>query len=399
MKGLWYLCALCAAFPVLSAADWDFAEPRVIAEVSGQDQWLQLQSSGRKNIAATPDRVGMVYERYDREKAEVYLATAALDALPERFAVTTVDDSDRPHDPVIRAEGDRFVIGWLDKQGAWLRVEQGGTLSEPLRVRDGAPAEFTLATAGTRVHCVWTERAGDRWRLMARTATFGADGKAVLSDTVAVAPLDEQNRQRRPAAAVVDGRVVVAWQDRSTGTSVLYAAVAQDGLAFGKAVAVNETIVKSADWGKGSSAIDGTFATSADGKLVLAWLDKRGSRSGYKVYASVNRSLKDNDWKVNQKVQDEFGDFTPQWNIALSDSATDRIVAAWSDSREETPDIWIADYQGGLWDEDQLVDPAGTENSETDPSLAIDAGGRLHLIWLVAEENVGQRILYTRATR
>ncbi len=397
MKGL-RIFLVCVMLPSVAWAGWNFTDARVVAEVKGSHEWLQLQSSGRKNIAATSNRLGVVYARYDRQKAEVYLATTRLNQEQGDFEVVTLNATDRPHDPLIRPSADRFIVGWLDDRGAWLRTEQGASLSEPLLVQAGKLGEFTFAADADRIYCFWTVRDGERWRLMTRTLTLSG-GKPVFSDSVAVAPVEAQFTQRQPAAAVADGRIVVAWQDRSTGTSVLYAAVSNDGLAFGAPVAVNETIVKSADWGKGSSAIEGVFATSADKKLVLAWLDKRSSRAGYKVYASVNRSLERNEWKPNRKVQDELGDFTPQWNVALSDSATDRIVAAWSDSREENPDIWISDYQGGLWTEDELVDAAATGNSETDPSLVIDADDHLHIVWLVTEENKGQRILYARASR
>jgi len=397
MKGLRVLLIL-AILPFTASADWKFTGAETVAQVTGSDEWLQVQSSGRKNIATTSNRVGIVYERYDRQKAEIYLATRSLGRDDGQFALTTLSDVAKPHDPLIRQCDDRFVVGWVDDRGLWMRAEQGGSITEPLLVADARRGEFTFACGVNRVYAFWTEQVDGRWRLMTRTLTLSGD-KPVLSNGVAVAPIEAQRLQRQPSAAVADGHVVVAWQDRSTGTSIVYAAVSTDGASFSDPVAVNETIVKSLDWGKGSSAIESVFATSADGKLVLAWLDKRSSRSGYKIYASVNRSLDKDTWKVNQKIQDEFGDFTPQWNAALSDSATDRIVAAWSDSREDSPDIWISDYEVGLWAENEPVKPAATEDSETDPSVVIDGSGSLHIVWLAAKEGAGQRIMYAHAKR
>lgn len=392
------LLSLSLLLPSAATADWQFEQPRVIAQANKAGEWLQLQSSGRKNIAAVTNRIGITYERYDKDRAEIYLATLETGRENADFRVLPVSERERPHDPFITVSGERFVLGWVDNAGAWVRIENGDKLSEPVQIKAGSVGELTLAADSRRIYCFWSEKLDGGWRIMARTLTV-SDGAPVLSEPVAVTPVTDQTRQRNPAATAVDKRVYVAWQDRTTGTSILYAAVSKDGLNFGKPETVNETIVKSATWGKGSSAIDGVFGKSADDKLVLVWLDKRSSRSGYKVYASVNRSLKKNRWKLNQKVQDAFGDFTPQWNATLSDSATGRLTAAWSDSREESPDIWIADYQGGLWNENQVIEAAATDLEETDPALVIDAEDRLHIVWLVSRENSEQKILYARGRR
>lgn len=392
------LLCLWLLLPSAVIGDWNFEKPRMVAHAKQAGEWLQLQSSGRKNIAATGNRIGIFYERYDKDRAEVYLATLFTDKEDADFLIVPVSERERPHDPFITISGDRFVLGWVDNEGAWVRLENGDKLSEPVQVRAGQVGELTLAADSSRIYCFWSEKLESGWRIMARTLQLTGD-TPILSEPVAVTPATDQLRQRNPAAAAIDKQVAVAWQDRTTGTSILYAAVSKDGLTFGEPEAVNETIVKSATWGKGSSAIDGVFGKSADNKLVLVWLDKRSSRSGYKAYASVNRSLKKNRWKLNQKIQDAFGDYTPQWNITLSDSATDRLTAAWADSREESPDIWIADYQGGLWGENQVIEAAATDLDETDPSLVIDANDRLHIVWLVSRENSQQKILYARGRR
>lgn len=45
-------------------------------------------------------------------------------------------------------------------------------------------------------------------------------------------------------------------------------------------------------------------------------------------------------------MQDSFGDNVSQWHAAITANSTGRVVAAWDDNRDGTPDVWLSDWDG-----------------------------------------------------
>ena len=112
-------------------------------------------------------------------------------------------------------------------------------------------------------------------------------------------------------------------------TVLNYASLAKDAGQFSAPVQINDTVQKSASYGSGSSAINPVVASSAQG-YWLAWLDKRADRAGYKIYSAHSRDGR--TWSEDLKVQDDFGDETPQWSVSLAIASTGAAVAVWSDA-------------------------------------------------------------------
>lgn len=384
------LIGLLGSAPV--CADWVFSAPIDVATPQTAKTFYHLDAAGRRSIAAGQDTLAVVWEDDHAGRPDVYVALKTFNAgifTPPR----RLNAEAEAYAPGVTALGKAFLAGWTEADAVWVRVVDGGTLGDPLRVsvRNADQLALTALDARTAL-AVWTETlpAGTcihAARLDVQDMSIRAGRPFPVSDCAA------QQHQTRPALTAGPQGVLVAWQDRSSGTHRIYASLVHADGRSSAPVQINDTIQKSASYGNGSSAIDPVVAASAHG-YWLAWLDKRADRAGYKIYSAHTAGA--HAWSDDLKVQDDFGDETPQWSAALAVMPDGKAVTVWSDAREDNgQDVYYADFRDGAWGDNVLIEHAAGARDQHSPAVAADAAGKLHLVWLHQSDDGGSRIRYS----
>jgi hypothetical protein len=144
------------------------------------------------------------------------------------------------------------------------------------------------------------------------------------------------------------------------------------------------------DLGRGTGAMRPALAALGDAAATV-WLDKRDFLSGYDVYAALPGQDK------NTKVQDSFGDAIAQWHPAAAGNIPGTLVVAWDDDRDGNADIWLSWLTPQGFAENTAPPPAAGLHSQTDPVLALDDVGNLHLAWRHLEASGRSSLRYSVA--
>jgi hypothetical protein len=198
--------------------------------------------------------------------------------------------------------------------------------------------------------------------------------------------------QLYPALAATPSGFTLAWEDRRLGHTVIFSSHSGDGQNWSPParVSLNATgKAQGTDLGRGTGAMRPVLAPMRDSQVAAVWLDKRDFLSGYDVYAALPGAAR------NTKVQDSFGDAIAQWHPAAAGDGKGALAVAWDDDRDGTPDIWLSWLTPRGFVENVAPPPASGPHTQTDPILALDEHGALHLAWVEREATGHSRIRYS----
>lgn len=370
-------------------ADWAF-EPAV--DVTGpRDAFHHIEASGRQALAISAGRVALAWEddRSGVPKCHVAVRPADAAAFTERSY-----GQGECYAPGIAALADgRFAVVWEDEAGVNAALVTEGGLGPTANL---APAGGQAALAWHPRHglmAAWSQPDG-RWRRV-WLSTLEIDGDRLRP--AAKQPADAQpakDDQMYPALAAGAAGHTVAWEDRRLGHTVVYASQHRDG-AWSAPVRVSQNHTGKAqgtDLGRGTGAMRPALAAYGADRLVAVWLDKRDFLSGYDVYAAATGD--DGRFGRNTKVQDSFGDAIAQWHAGVAGNARGDLAVAWDDDRDGNPDIWLSRPSGDGY-ADNVAAAAGP-NPQSDPALALDGDGNLHLAWIERQPDGRSGIRYRR---
>jgi hypothetical protein len=373
------------------AAPWEFTAP---LDVSGVRPGVfhHLDSAGRKNIAVSGGKVGIVWADNRSGSPQVY--AAFKDLRGDGFTVPVrVSDGKAAYDPVIVAlGGGRFVLGWEQDEAVWVRFaatagkqpELGTSLILAARVS----GQINIgAVSENGVFATWSQRStgGAHFHIHLARLTVNGDGRVRAGPAHRVDNHPPAADQLYPVVAAAARGAVVAWEDRRHGhTAILYSHSA-DGERFQAPAQLNELPTpRGAAYGRGTGAARVTIARFGEAGIAAVWLDKRDFRSGYDPYAALSRDGGER-FGPNLRVRDEFGFATSQWRAASAGHPSGLLAVAFDDSRDETFDVWLAWLQGEGWSGNFAVPGASGPGEHTSPVLAFDAAGDLHIAWLERE--------------
>ena len=376
-------------------AAWVWSEPLTVNSVRSSAIFPHLESANRQGVAVSGDTVGVVWEDNRDGSPQCYLATkpaAAATFLPE----IRLSRSDCYEPGVVALGGGRFVAAWEEAGKVHARVLPGGAA---LKLSDAEAVQVTLAMRGDRLYAAWAEQAGRFRRIVVAQLALAADALSVKTaqPVEAGTPSDEQGW---PALAVAgDGSVTVAWEDRRARHTVPMVSYSHDGRSFAPPARLTDKKSGSAQGlGAGTGAMRPTLTAWGEHGVAAAWLDKRDFLSGYDVYAALDDGGTGRFGR-NLKVQDSFGDNMAQWHAQIVGDAGGRLLTVWDDARDGTPDVWLADWNGAAFGDNAAVPAAAGPGAQSDPVAALDAAGRLHVVWLDRDDTAGTRIRYARAER
>jgi hypothetical protein len=366
------------------------ADP-VITVTQAEDSavFIELASSGRKNIAASNDEVGVVWEEVRNGKATVL--TAFKRAGEKRFSAPAALSKGDALNPVITYCGDRFYLSWIEDGVIRVTTRASGEqpVATPPLTHSSDVNELSIGCGNDSALVAYSSRVDNKYAVYAMQIKH--DGKkADTGVSVPVAPVEKFRFQTNPGIAFSKGRIVVTWHDRSNGTNLLYATSGETLDKLTDTVQINELIQKSHEWGSGSSAVRNALSVGPKDRLVIVWLDKRASRSGYKVYSafSHNGGL---TWGDNYKVSDEWGDIVPAWTPAIASDGKKNLTVIWMDKREDENALWVSHLAGLSWSQDKEF--RGDDTEPHSPSIAYSPDGRAHLTWIQQTDN-GTQLVY-----
>lgn len=375
------------------AASWTFGQPVDVTPVHGAKVFHHMDAAGRKNIAVSGAYVAVVWEdnRDGVSRCYVALKSSAENGFGGSRPVSGAGEGFEPS--IVSMEDGRFAVAWEEDGGVWARIASPAQMGSPIQLasHDSSQASVGFSPqAGLWV--AWSQRQGRYAAIHAERLGHVANsdrltpGVAVRVDGTPLA-----GDQLYPSvAALQTGAVVIAWEDRRRGhTTILYSHAARGG-KFVADTQMNETqsAANNAGLGRGSGAMRVALAAQTGADVAAVWSDKRDFLSGYDVYAAFSKDGGAH-FGANQMVQDSFGENTPQWHPAIASNGRGKLAVAWDDNRDGSSDIWLAWPTASGWSDNVNVPGAAGEGVQSDPSIAMDSHGNLHLVWLEKQARDG----------
>ncbi|MDX1823375.1 MAG: hypothetical protein R3354_01580, partial [Thiohalomonadales bacterium] len=343
--------------PTVFAQPWEFRKPIVVTTSVGEGIFHHLDSSGRRNIAVSDDTVAIAWEDNRDNSPRIYLARKPV-AADSFNADIKVSGSGEAYEPTLVAlTGNRFALAWEEEGRIHVRLVTPDRAGPVIIVGDEEATQASLARQGNDLLLVYSEREDRFGRIwFQRIVVDGQTLRAMPRCPVdAMAPKDDQ---LYPAVVGFDERVIVAWEDRRPGHTIIMAAQNSDQAAC-RFTAPQRISQRSPGprmpYGKGHGVARVALATYGTGHVLAVWADKRNFREGYDIYAAEYLPVGTSLFGPNMKVQDTFGGYAQQWHATAAGDSSSRLVVGWDDNRDGNADIMLSWREDGDWSDDLSV--------------------------------------------
>lgn len=372
----------------LARADWQWSTAEDVAPPR-PGVFHHLDTSGRQALVATRNRVALVWS--DTGQARCYLA---LKQDNQPFQMYGFGTGECFEPALALLDEQRFLIAWEDSTG----------IHASLADAEGVYPATTLAASGGQVvirshpelgiHAVWSGFES-RWRRLLHASLTAKGHTLGVIQVQPVDPTPAVDDQMYPALADTPDGLSLLWEDRRLGHTVIYSSQLRDDKKWRppQRVSHNRTGKINGTLGRGTGAMRPALARFGS-RLMAVWLDKRDFLSGYDVYGSFSED-QGQSFGADLKVQDIFGDAIAQWHATVAGNPQGGLVVAWDDDRDGTADIWLTSPNNGGFAENMAPPPASGPLQQSNPALAMDTAGHLHLVWIEATE-AGTRLRYAR---
>lgn len=384
---LWIACLPAAA---VQAAPWSFGDALTVARQPADAQapvFHHLDASGRRNIAVSPRGVAIAWEDDRDGTPRIYLAykPMAADRFVDEVRVSGEGEAYEPS--LVALDEDRFALAWEEADQVWMRLLRIGTTAPTLgplyRLSLQRGAQASLSADGDALVAVWSERPQRFGRIRASRLLPQAlklrVGEGCPVD--AVPPSDEQ---LYPAAAVLQGRLVVAWEDRRPKHTIIMAAIeTQPGTCRFSAPAriSDKRSSRNLPYGAGHGVSRVALRSVGDRTVFAAWADKRNFRNGYDIWGAFYR-LGETGFGRNERVQDDFGGLSKQRHASVAGNVHGLLAVAWDDEREGNTDIMLSWREADGWSDDWPLPDASGPGWQSSPGIVLDDAGNLHAAWI-----------------
>lgn len=393
-----------APMGTVAAADgpWRFDAPLTVAGPARAGVFHHLEASGRQSVAVAAGTVAVAWEDNRDGRPRVYVALKPPGA--SRFEPARPVSAGEAYEPVVAAQAaGRFVLAWEEGGQVWARLADARALGPALRLSQQDAGQAALATgADGSIHAAWAERLNaHRGIRLARLTTDPGLGLRVAGAARAVTSEPAEDQQY-PALAWVASTVVLAWEDRAAGHTVLRYSRSQagpDDALTPPAVLNEQPDRRSQAFGRGTGAARPVLTAVGADRVAAVWLDKRDFEGGYDVYAAET-DAGPSGFGVNSRVQDDFGNAIGQWHAAVAGNAAGQLAVVWDDTRDDSADVWLAWPAGRGWSDNTTLPGAAGPGQQHSPAIALDAGGDLHAVWVDQTRDGAPTVLrYARGHR
>jgi hypothetical protein len=377
---------------VSMAAEWTFSEPVPVTAEQGDRVFHHLEPAGRRSIASSGDTIAVAWEDDRDGVPRVYLARRQ--ASDKGFSTEIKISGDgEAFDPVIVGLTDsRFMIAWEEEGQVLLRIVSPKTAGTAIKL-SATGSQPSITRYGNDAVVVWSERAGQYGQIqMARTLVVGAK-IPVIKERCPAEKEEAKDEQLYPAVTEVAGELVVAWEDRRPGHTIIMAAHGKP-CQLTAPVRISAAIEQSSvTYGKGHGVSRVALTTYGADRVLATWADKRDFREGYDIYAAAFQPR--SGFGENMHVQDEFGGVARQWHPTAAGHDNGNLVVVWTDEREDNSDLMYSTYVEGEWSEDIPLPGAWGAGEQGHPSVIFDNAGRLHVVWIErTDRNSPTRLKY-----
>ena len=384
-------CLLLVSGPI--SANWSFAEP--VDLTAGVGVFPHLDASGRQALAVSAEQVAVAWDDARDQSSHCRVALRPSSGVEFRqFRV----GGEECYAPAVTALGDgRFGVIWEDEAGiGFTHLDQHGP-AQILRLAARGSHASLAWHAKLGLFATWSGNEGRHARVQRSHLAWVGDGYRA-GPAQSADSLPQTDDQLYPVLAASRQGIALVWEDRRHGHTVIYASVTDDGQAWTapRRVSGNPTgKAPGTDLGRGTGAMRPALAGFGAGRLAAVWLDKRDFLSGYDVYAALSNDG-GKTFAKDGKAQDSFGDAIAQWHAAVAGNERGDLVVAWDDERDGNADVWLAWLQAdGSYADNISPAPAHGPNGQSDPAIALDAAGNLHLAWIERDAGGAARLRYS----
>ena len=378
--------ALLACLALPAWAGWQFGGPVDIAPAK-PGVFHHLDASGRNAMAVSGGMVAITWEDNRDGAPRCHVAIGRPPFIHE-FGFGHTDCYEPAITPLDKG---RFALIWTDAQGLHAALADKRGVKPAAHIAMGMQGSLAYHPKLGLI-AAWAQAEGRWQRLYATRLSMRGDtlapGKTGPIDSAPV-----QDNQLYPALAAGNNGFAATWEDRRKGHTAIYAAWSQNGTTWTAPSQINQDSQAKSNIGRGTGTMRPTLAPFSRERMALVWLDKRDFLAGYDVYAA----LSENDGRNfgdNVKAQDSFGDAIAQWHSAAAGNAKGDLVIAWDDDRDGNSDIWLTWLTPQGYVENISPPSAHTTANQTDPIIALDDTGNLHLAWIERGQGDSSRIVY-----
>ncbi len=374
----------------LLAQPWQFGSPVNVTSTTGNGIFHHLESSGRRNIAVSGNLVAVVWEDNRDGAPAIYLAHKETKAAVFSDEIK-VSGNGEAYEPSLVALGNRrFAVAWEEDGRIRVRIVTPSGPGPIIKLSDKHATQPSLSLLDKQLLLVYSSLQGRHGQIHLQRLAITSTGLRLQQNC----PVDTQplkDDQLYPTVTGLAGRVVVAWEDRRPGHTIIMAAVspANAPCHFSSPQCITEEPSgPRPPYGQGYGVARVAMDRYGPDQLLAAWADKRNFREGYDIYASIYPAAGNRLFGKNIKVQDPFGGVSQQWHPAVAGHASGRVVVAWDDNRDGNANIMLSWLKGDGWSDDLSVPGASGPSEQNHPSLILDADGNLHLAW-VERQSIG----------
>jgi len=135
-----------------------------------------------------------------------------------------------------------------------------------------------------------------------------------------------------------------------------------------------------------------SIAMGGDNRLYVVWQDNR--RGNWDIYGAT--SLNGISWSAEQQIADSDNDHNyNQINpaLAVDSRSPSRAYVGWQDDRAGNMDIYIAE-SSDAFATNVCMQVTSNTSAQTDPAIAVDSSGTVHLLWTDARNTANGTDIY-----
>ncbi len=392
------LVLLFIASPLSVQADpWEFSKPIAVTATHGEKIFHHLESSGRHNIAVSADTIAVAWEDNRDATPRIYLARKARNSQSFSNEVQISGQGEAYEPSLIALSNNRFALAWEEDARIHLRLVTPTELGPIISLGEGEATQPGLASDDQQLLLVYSQRDGRYARIWMQDIKI--NGLALQTkQACAVDAEPAKDEQLFPTIAKLKDRVIVAWEDRRPGHTIIMAAQ-NDQLNFchfHPPQRISEGPSSSRmPYGKGHGVARVALAPYGNGQVLAAWADKRNFRDGYDIYSANYQPGNNQLFGPNLSVQDSFGGVAQQWHATVAGDHSGKLVVGWDDKRNGDANIMLSWREDNEWSDDISVPGADGTGEQNHPTISLDAEGNLHLAWIARSTTNGpSRVQY-----
>jgi len=380
-----WLGLLIAAAPLSAQAQpWKFDEPVTVTKTHNKKIFHHLESAGRHNIAVSADTIAVAWEDNRDGTPRIYLARKARSSREFSQEVKISGKGDAFEPSLIALDNHQFALAWEEDARIHARLVTPAKLGPVIILGERDAMQASLASHDQQLLLVYSRRDGRFGRIWMQAIEI--DGQTLHPKHGCAVDADPaQDEQLYPAVVSLADRIIVAWEDRRPGHTIIMTAQNSDlkSCRFNSPQRISEGSSRSnPTYGKGHGVARVALAQYGTGQVLAAWADKRDFREGYDIYSANYRPGNKQLFGPNLKVQDSFGGIAQQWHTTVAGDPSGRLVVGWDDKRDGDANIMLSWREDDGWSDDVAVPGADGTGEQNHPTISLDREGNLHLAWI-----------------